>query len=124
MRREADPDLAARCLAQSLQKRCSRESVLPSDRLPKRCLYMMQFTNRGPDTVLAPFRGSLTCSISGMCLWRDTPYAFIPSATSVYRKACFTERPAPLTPLFASMMMSSCDRYVMSIASERLFCVF
>ena len=53
--------------------------------------------------------GDDTCSISGMCLWRDTPYAFMPSATSVYRKACFTERPAPLTPLFASMIMSSCS---------------
>jgi hypothetical protein len=58
----------------------------------------------------AALHRSTTCSISGMCLWRDTPYAFIPSATSVYRNACFTERPAPLTPLFASMMMSSCSR--------------
>ncbi len=32
----------------------------------------------------------------------------MPSAISVYKNACFTDRPAPDTPLLASMTMSSC----------------
>ena len=35
----------------------------------------------------------------------------MPSAISVYKNACFTDRPAPDTPLLASMTMSSCESH-------------
>ncbi len=35
-----------------------------------------------------------TCSISGMWRCLVTPYAFMPSAISVYSNACFALRPA------------------------------